>query len=202
MARRVFGAVVAAALALSVFASFLKADSVSDSSLDERRDGSACLWGGRGEQTTYLRSYSPLLAPEIPVQAAKDPNKIADPAYPMSPEEAISVIGADGVRYSYYFKKGTGYRKISEFRTVFEPMDEWCDEEVETIDPCTGRPVLRTVRVPTTTPFPVFHEKEFVRYEPVEVLIRVILPNVPTPDRAEGFLAPEGAATHFSSESR
>lgn len=200
--RRFLPVVGGSAFALLVFASPLAVDSATNSSLDERQDGSAFLWGGRGEQTTYLRPYSPLLSPEIPIQRAKDPNRVAEPAYPMSPEEAISVIGADGVRYSYYFKKGTGYRKISEFRTVFEPMDGWRQEEIETIDPCTGRPVLQTVRVRTTTPFPVFHEKQFVRYEPVEVLIRVILPGVPTAERAEGFLAPEGAATHFSTEAR
>lgn len=187
-------------LLLAAFAPTMAAgDTAPEPTSDGELTAEACFWGGVGEQTTYLGPYSPLLAPDIPVQKGKDPTKIADKTYPLCPEDAISVIGADGIRYSYYYKKGRALRKISEYRTVFEPVEEMSEREVETIDPCTGRIVICRVNEPSMTPYPVFHQKEFVRYEPMDVLIRVILPGKPTPEQAQGFLAPEGASTHFSS---
>ena len=157
-----------------------------------------CLWGGRGERTTYQECYSELLAPEIPVVAKPDPNALADPKYPMCPEDAIAVVTADGRRYSYYYKKGTGFRKIIEYRTVFEP-EEWLEtRDVEDRDPCTGQPIIRQVAEPVQAPFPTWHEKEFVRWEPVEGLIRIIILCVPSPPEVDGSIGPGTATTHFS----
>lgn len=157
-----------------------------------------CLWGGVGERTTYQEPYSELLAPEIPVEQKKDPNALAEQKYPMRPEDAIAVITADGRRYSYYYKKGTGFRKFVEYRTVFEPEERLERREIEEFNPCTGQIELRSVVEPVRSTFPTFHEKEFVRWEPVEGLIRVIIPCEPSPPVVDGMIGPGTAATHFS----
>lgn len=155
------------------------------------------LWGGLGEKTTYQNPYSELMAPDIPVELQASPDEVAERKLPFSPEEAIAVIGADGCRYSYYYKKEKGLRKISEFRTVFEPCEQLVEKQVETFNPCTCQMEVQTVTVKEMTPYPVLHEKEFVRYEPADVLVRVIIVGKPDSPTADGVLTPQGAGTHL-----
>ena len=174
------------------------ADEESRPEIDRTR-GDGCLWGGLGEQTTYSTAYSPLMAPEIPVIQKKRDDQLDPIKYPMRPEEAITVTNSDGCRFLYYYKESVGYRKITEFRKVFEPVEQFENEPIQEIDPCTGQLVWRQVSVPVRSAFPVWHEKEFVRYEPAKVLVRVIIPETPSssdsPQQGIG-----SAEAHFSTE--
>lgn len=186
--RRIFQVTTVAAI-------FLCAASVSAYTAKKGSEG--CCWGGLGEKTTYQKTYSELMAPDIPVELQTSPDQVAPRKLPFSPEEAISVIDADGFRYSYYYKKERRLKKISEFRTVFEPCEELVEKEVETFNPCTCQVEIRTVTVPEMTPYPVLHEKEFVRYEPEDVLVRVIIVGKPDSPIADGELTPHGAGVHM-----
>ncbi len=163
----------------------------------QKAESNGCVWGGIGERTTYQKPYSPILDPEIPIIEKTDPNELSKRELPMSPEEAISVIGSNGSRYSYYFKKDKGWKKITEWQTVYEPCEQLCDQEIEVIDPITGEIRYQTVTVTEMTPYPVLHEEEVVRYEPTDVLIRVIILNDPALDNAVTTQTPDGATTHI-----
>ena len=72
--------------------------------------------------------------------------------------------------------------------------------EIEETNPCTGLPEKRVVTEPIQTVFPVYHEKEFVRYEPERVLVPVIIPGNAADRTDTGVMGNGAAAVQFSTE--
>lgn len=166
----------------------------------KQKDCSGCWWGKAGEKTTYSPPYCPAMAPEIPLVPSREEREKSAKKYPMSPEDAVCVVMADGCRYCYYYREAVRYRTVSEFKWVFEPMEKMETCPIDEINPLTGNVETRWVTEPVKTTFPVYHEKEFVRYEPEKVLVRVIIPGDKTDRTDAGVQGNGSAAIRFSTE--